>query len=123
VIRDALDQPQERMGHPLRVYVSGPYSADPEHHTQAAIDAADQLLAAGHAPYVPHLKHPWVQATSHPYEVWLGLDIAWLQVADAVLRLPGTSPGADRETALAEQLGIPVHHNIQDLLAATTTEH
>jgi hypothetical protein len=108
---------------PLRVYVSGPYSADPERSIQAAIQAADALLTAGHAPLVPHLKHPWIQTTDHPYEAWLGVDLTWLQAADAVLRLPGHSPGADRETALAEQLGIPVHHNIQDLLAATTTEH
>jgi hypothetical protein len=102
---------------PLRVYVSGPYSADPERSIQAAIRAADQLLTAGHAPLVPHLKHPWITTTDHSYEAWLGVDLAWLQVADAVLRLPGHSPGADRETAVAHQLGIPVHHNIQDLLA------
>jgi hypothetical protein len=115
----ALDQPQEHTDRPLRVYVSGPYSADPERSIQAAIQAADQLLTAGHAPLVPHLKHPWIQTTDHPYEAWLNLDLSWLQAADAVLRIPGHSPGADHETALAHQLGIPVHHTIDNLIEET----
>lgn len=36
------------------------------------------------------------------------MDLALIPRMDAVLRLPGESNGADGETALAQQLGIPV---------------
>jgi hypothetical protein len=42
--------------------------------------------------------------------------LPWVSVADAVLRLPGTSPGADREVALALSLGIPVYYDIEEML-------
>lgn len=103
---------------PLRVYVAGPYSSDPEACTATAIAAGAALLDAGHAPFVPHLAHYW--HTLHggrPYEDWMRIDLAWLAAADAVLRLPGESSGADRETALADELGIPVFHDLDELLA------
>lgn len=100
-----------------RVYVAGPYSADPEACVQAAIDAADQLLHHGHAPLVPHLKHPWITQTGHSYEAWLALDMAWVEAADVVLRLPGESPGADREVAHARAHGIPVVDSLDELPA------
>lgn len=49
---------------------------------------------------------------------WLNVDLPWVAVSDAVLRLPGESTGADREVAFAESLGIPVYHSIRDLLDA-----
>lgn len=104
---------------PLRVYVAGPYTSDPAACTATAIAAGNQLLDAGCAPFVPHLAHYW--ETVHgprPYEDWMRIDLAWLAAADAVLRLPGESSGADRETALAERHGIPVFHRLDDLLAA-----
>lgn len=106
-------------GHPKRVYVAGPYTADPAACTAAAIEAGNAVLDAGHAPFVPHLAHYWetLHGPRH-YEDWMRIDLAWLTAADAVLRLPGESSGADRETQLAEALGIPVHHSLDDLLAS-----
>lgn len=102
---------------PLRVYVAGPYTADPERCTAAAIAAADELLDAGHAPFVPHShSHYWhTLHRSRDYEDWMRIDLAWLAVADVVLRLPGASTGADRETALAKQLGIRVVTSIEEV--------
>ena len=95
----------------LRVYVAGPYTSDPEKCTSAAIEVGNALLDAGHAPFVPHLAHYW--ETNHGarhYEDWMRIDLAWLAVADAVIRIPGESSGADREVELARSLGIPVLH-------------
>lgn len=102
-----------------RIYVAGPYTSDPETCTATAIAAGAALLDAGHAPFVPHLAHYW--ETLHgarPYEDWMRIDLAWLEAADALLRLPGASSGADREVALAESRGIPVFHDIEALLGA-----
>lgn len=101
---------------PLRVYVAGPYSPDPEGCTAAAIATGNLILDLGHAPLVPHLTHYW--HTLHEpraYEEWMRIDLAWLSQAEVVLRLPGASPGADREVALARALGIPVVFDLADL--------
>lgn len=39
---------------------------------------------------------------------WLDIDLEWVRVSDAVLRLPGESAGADTEVAEANRRGIPV---------------
>src|SRR5262245_6389643 len=97
----------------MRVYVAGLYSrGDVLANVHAAIDAGTALLAMGHAPLVPHLSHFWNERAPHPERVWLGLDLAWLEVADAVLRLPGESDGADLECAHAELLEIPVYRSL-----------
>lgn len=104
---------------PLRIYVAGPYTDDPDGCTATAIAAGAAVLDAGHAPFVPHLAHYW--HTLHgprDYEDWMRIDLAWLRAADAVLRLPGESSGADREVALAHELGIPVIHTPADLPGA-----
>jgi hypothetical protein len=103
---------------PLRVYVAAPYTADPEACTAAAVAAGNALLDAGHAPFVPHLSHYWhtLHGARH-YEDWMWIDLAWLAVADVVLRLPGVSPGADREVAEARRLGIRVVHSLAEVAA------
>jgi len=96
----------------MRVFVSGPYTnGDVAVNVRTAILAANRLLRKGHIPFVPHLTHFWHLVVPHPYEDWLELDMEWLKVCDAVLRLPGESPGADVEVRLAESLGIPVYYN------------
>lgn len=99
-----------------RVFVSGPYShGDVETNVRTAIQAADTLLEAGFLPFLPHLSHYWEQVSQKPYETWMEIDFGWLAQCQAVLRLPGHSPGADRECDLAKQLGIPVVTRIEDL--------
>jgi hypothetical protein len=48
---------------------------------------------------------------------WLDIDLAWVSVADAVLRLPGESKGADTEVAHARSLGIPVFQSVEEVIA------
>lgn len=99
-------------------YISGPYSAGPlVENVRAACLIASELADTGLiAPIVPHANHLWDMLTPRPYEWWINLDMAIIPVCHAVFRLPGESPGADRETALALHLDIPVFHDKGSLL-------
>lgn len=99
------------------IYVSGPYShGDQAANVRAAIEAANVLLDAGYIPYCPHLSHFHHMLFPHDYETWMQLDLAWLEMCDAVVRLPGHSPGADREVTRAHELGIPVYYSVEEFL-------
>jgi hypothetical protein len=101
-----------------RVYIAGPYTKpDPEANTKRAIEAGNKLLDAGFAPFCPHLSHYWHLQTPRDYEDWMAIDLAWLPMADAVVRLPGESSGADREVVLAHTLAIPVYGSVEELIA------
>ena len=105
----------------VKVYVSGPLSAgDWMVNLRAAVDAAEDLSRRGHVPYVPHLSMFWHLLYSHPHEFWLALDREWLEVCDAVLRLPGDSEGADLEVAWARELGKPVYTDVAQFPTAPT---
>jgi len=93
----------------VRIYVAGPYRlGDVKANGRRAMDAGTALLARSHAPLVPHLNHFCHRQTPHPERTWIDFDLVWLEVADAVLRLPGASEGADEECDYAGLLGIPV---------------
>lgn len=102
-----------------RVYVSAPYTSDPVGNTEVAIRAAQQLLEAGYAPLVPHLNYYWGEVVGqevNSYQTWMELDLAWVPMADALVRLPGDSAGSDEEHALALEWGIPVYDSVEALL-------
>lgn len=93
----------------LLVYLAAPYSEpDPVANTHRAIRIADALLQAGFTPLVPHLTLLWDIVSPKSYEEWLDYDRELLARCDAVLRVPGYSVGATRETRFAESLRIPV---------------
>lgn len=106
-----------------RVYVAGPISkGDTEANVQRGIEVGLQLLEAGYAPFIPHLSARAYPSgdTSHLvgtalYEKWLEVDLAFIAVCDAVLRLPGESAGADREVEHAYAHNIPVFKSIEEL--------
>lgn len=102
----------------MRVYVAGPYSkGDVVLNVRNAVAAADSLLAAGHTPFIPHLTHFWHLVSPKSYEEWLHYDFKWVECCDALVRLPGDSPGADREVAYSKSLGIPVYLGLDTFLA------
>lgn len=106
---------------PLHIYVAGPIGKNDEgrrRRVEAALDVGRQLLRHGLCPFVPHL---WAAALADAddllgYEEWLKYDTAWINRCDAVLRMRGESPGADREVAFAEERGIRVFYSIDALL-------
>lgn len=103
-----------------RVYVAGPIGANDEGRSvrvRAAIDAGEKIRRAGMFPFIPHIAEEWSKIHEHTYECWMRYDDAWLVVSEAVFRVPGHSPGADREVARAAELGIPVFHDFDSLVA------
>lgn len=99
------------------VYVAGPYTTgDPVVNTQAAVAAANELLAAGVVPIVPHLTMLWHLISPKPLVEWYEYDNAVLRRCDALLRLPGKSSGADQEAANAVDMGLPVFSTVKGVL-------
>lgn len=105
----------------MKVYIAGPYTADTPEQVQdnvnCAVDLANDLLDAGHIPFCPHLTHYLHQRRHREYEAWCCYDLVWLISCDALLRMPGPSPGADRETRFAIHLGIPCFASLSDFLS------
>lgn len=100
-----------------RVYISSPYSqGSTTYNIRLAIDAADTLLLAGFAPFVPHLNFAWDIIYPHSYDTWLNWCLEWVPTCDCLLRIAGASPGADIEVKLANVLEIPVYGTVHELL-------
>ncbi len=101
----------DRTTSPL-VFVSGPYTTpDPCINTRAAIAVGAALMDLGYAPQIPHLSHFWHTVDPRPYEDWLRLAIGQLVGCDFAMRMPGESPGADREMAVARDAKIEIIAN------------
>ena len=98
------------------IYIASPYtvgnSADNVH---VQLEAAHRILDMGHCPIAPLLSHYLHIHRPRPYGDWMAMDLAIIKRVDILLRLPGTSPGADREEELARWHGIPVAHGWKKL--------
>jgi len=100
-----------------RIYVAGPYSGgDVALNVRKAMEAGTQIINAGHSPFVPHLYHFLHLHEPQEYGTWMRVDAAWVAACDALLRLPGHSPGADAEMELASRQGIRCFTEIDELL-------
>lgn len=101
----------------LRVYIAGPLTKGHRPaNVRDAIDAAERIALRGHIPFIPHLFDIWEIIHPHNYEFWMRQDMSWLALCDVLVRLPGDSPGADREVEAAIQSGIPVFYGIQEFM-------
>jgi hypothetical protein len=129
-----------------RVYIAGPITkGDMLSNIRQAESAFLTLARAGFAPLCPHwsvfcgssvreVVDQWerssglvevdrVRATANAlpsgttHADWMGIDLAWVAMADAVLRLPGESVGADAEVSHAFAHSVPVFHCVADLIA------
>ena len=100
------------------IYVAGPISKGDTHvNVRNGMLAGLELIKRGYVPFVPHndfgmrLVDPEVMN----YEAMLEQDFQWIARCDALLRLPGESPGADREVEHAVSLGLLVANHIDYL--------
>ena len=101
------------------VYIASPYTeGDHMENVCRQIDAADEIRDAGHLPYAPLLSHFWHVLIPHDYLYWTEMGLEWVRKADALVRLPGKSVGADAEVAEALRLGIPVYYDVESLPGA-----
>lgn len=110
----------------LKVYVAGPYSADNVitvlENIRAGIKMAKDVFIAGFAPFCPWLDYHYTLALADgeklTVEQYYAYSMAWLRASDAVLILPGweNSNGTKAEMREAVELGIPVFHDITELL-------
>jgi hypothetical protein len=102
------------------VYVAGPLngSGTQDRNIRRACLVAEEIRRAGLVPFVPHLNVLWaLVCPTEGEEEWMRWDLAWLEKCDALYRLSGVSPGADREVARAKQLGISVFLEEEDGMA------
>lgn len=103
------------------VYVAGPLGDKHlwNENTRRAIEWSDRLiaLAPNVVTYVPHSYGPRYEEHSErgvrEYEWWLHHCLQMVRRCDALLRVEGPSPGADREAALAHRIGLPVFHSVE----------
>ena len=120
-----------------RVFVAGPIvHGDLRANVRQACEAGIALLKAGLAPFVPHGSCYWGQRqyfhgtmmawvgpepeilpAGTVLEDWYEMGLPWVDVADAVLRLPGEGKGSDGEVARARARGVPVFHSVEEVIA------
>ena len=99
------------------IYIAAPYTnGDVGQNIKRVIDCADDLSKLGHTPFIPHLAHFWNIISPKPVEFWCEYDLVWLDLCDALLRLPGESVGADNEVWAAKAKCIPVYYSIKGLM-------
>ena len=105
-----------------KIFISGPYTiGDVAQNVKKAMDVANELINNGFAPYCPHLTHFLHMNNFQPYSKWLEIDLEYMVICDAVLRIPGESYGADNEIAIAQKMGIPVFYEIDELMKVLNT--
>lgn len=103
---------------PRLVYLSGPISkGDQFRNVQLGMDAFNDLMDAGVWAYCPHTTCFMNMTRQRSHEEWLRYDLdVILPRCSAVLRLPGSSVGADMEVQRARELGIPVFESMAGVL-------
>lgn len=107
------------------VFVSGPLTTgnalDLVENVRRACKAADEIVALGGIPVIPHLSIFWCQfsedAAARSYDDWMQWCYAQLRKCAMLYRLPGESKGADLEVSEAAAHGIPVYYCLDSLAA------
>jgi len=107
-----MNDPFERRR--LRVYVAGPISSNVFEGVHRGSAAGRKLFLDGLAPFVPHFDAYWWLPEGN-WRAYLEYDLEYVSICDAVYRLSGESRGADLETRIAVEHGIPVFYESDPL--------
>ena len=104
-----LDELLDMPSPPPMVYTAGPYTnPDPVVNTHKAIKFGLALWEQlGILPFTPHLTLMSHMVCPKPINFWYSIDLAYIDHCDAILRMPGSSSGADAEMEYAYQNRIP----------------
>jgi hypothetical protein len=120
----------------MMILIAGPYrsgTGDDEEKMAANLarleEAAWPIFRAGHVPMIgewvalPVLRGAGGTKITDPVaaEIMYPTAERLLAHCDAVLRLPGASPGADQDVAIAERRGLPVYRRIEDIPGVDVT--
>jgi len=98
------------------IYIIGPYTkGDTVINVRIAILAAEEILAKGHIPYIPHLTHFWHLLFPKPHQFWLDYDKNFIPFCDAAYRIPGESSGGDSEERDFIADGKPIYRSIDKI--------
>lgn len=92
------------------VYVAGPYThPDPVENTHRAAKVAMAIYEhSDMVPMVPHLSLLWHAICPRTADFWYEIDLDQMAHCQAIVRLPGSSTGADREMEVAADMGLEV---------------
>lgn len=90
------------------MYVAGPISGDPFGCVAQAMAVFGPLRHVGVIPFMPQLSVIGEMVAVQGYEAWMDYDLDVIGRCDGLVRLPGVSPGADLEVAVAIEAGLPV---------------
>lgn len=107
----------------LRIYVAGPLTDGNRLPAEAIALNSDraaaigaELLKHGFAPLIPQLTAGHACLMAVHWAFWIETGRAWIEVADAVLRLAGVSQGTEEEIAFADSRGIPIFTDLAGLI-------
>ena len=101
-----------------RIYISGPLtsSGNELENVDRAVAIARELIETGFAPFCPHLSLRVDPIGEYAHDVWMQVDLPWVAVSDAMIRMPGESRGSDIEVAHATIIGVPVFRSVAELV-------
>lgn len=105
-----------------KVYIAGPLNAlaiDYLHNVHRMMTVAEEARLAGFSVFVPALDMLMgLKFGYESYNDYFDNSQPWLEVADAVLLVPGyeSSQGTKREMKLAKSKGIPVFESLGQLM-------
>ena len=101
----------------MRVFISGPLGSGSAQHfdIRNVLEVANIVSELGHSPFVGHLYQYWDDMFPNMinYGEWSRIIMDWLEVSDAIIRIPGVSEKADNEVSRAKALNIPVYYGIE----------
>ena len=116
-----------------RIYIAGAYSAS---NVIAVLDniregmrLATKVFLLGYAPFCPwldfHFQLMLREGETLTVEDYYKYSIAWLQVSDAMLLVPGwqSSKGTKKEIEIAHKWGIPIYYDLYKLNAFLKGKH
>lgn len=90
-----------------KVYIAGPITkGDRDHNLKQFMEAHVKLMRAGFAVFNPGLTMLLDGEKEFTHEEWLECCLPWVECADAIVRLPGESVGADAEIEHAKKVGV-----------------